>query len=71
MGIGRRMNLTGRPNTRPPGGLSARCPRFRARTDEILWSVERERDEFSNVVTPVLVKSTGRAEHLVIGRAAV
>ena len=38
---------------------------------EILWSVERERDEFSNVVRgdrlvrPVLVKSTGRGEHLV------
>jgi hypothetical protein len=44
---------------------------FELGPDEILWSVERARDEFSNVVRgdrlvrPVLVKSTGRGEHLV------
>jgi hypothetical protein len=44
---------------------------FELGPDEILWSVERERDEFSTVVRgdrlvrPVLVKSTGRGEHLV------
>ena len=46
-------------------------PAISSSPDEMFWSVERERDEFSNVVRgdrlvrPVLVKSTGRGEHLV------
>ena len=49
MGIGRRLNLTGRPSTREHLGrlavvqLAARD--FELGPDEILWSVERERDE--------------------------
>jgi len=75
MGIGRRLNLTGRPSTRAKTSAAWRIvsslPAISSSDPAKSWSVERERDEFSNVVRgdrlvrPVRVKSTGRGEHLV------